>query len=80
MGVGSEDSRVLGLLFRGFPEPTAVDDIIQLNLFNYGCRVFSTMGLGFMRGFRVSAVDDRNPALPIKDPKPWELWYILYDG
>ena len=38
------------------------------------------MGSGFMRGFRVSAVDDRNPALPIKDPKLWELWYILDDG
>ena len=21
-------------------------------------------------------VDDRNPALPYKDPKQWELWYI----
>ena len=24
--------------------------------------------------------DDRNPALPYKDPKLWELWYIPYSG
>ena len=23
-----------------------------------------------------NTVDDRNPALPLKDPKLWELWYI----
>ena len=29
---------------------------------------------------RCPTVDDTNPALPQKDPKLWELWYIPYYG
>ena len=36
-------------------------------------------------GFRAEApciftVDDINPALPHKDPKLWEVWYVPYYG
>ena len=32
------------------------------------------------QGLLETSVDDRNPALPYKDPKLWELWYKPYCG
>ena len=47
-----------------------------------GLRAFEAFGLSGLKGFLgvVGTADDINPALYLKDPKLWELWYIPSSG